>query len=249
MYLVGDEEREELGKENKVTWSMDVESEMRLYWNLTTENVKVQFPKRKIAILESNFSSSQSPTQAGFPSWIVLPGYIKSVGMCYEKVNYKLVLDFSVGNTKHLIENAYFKIVVWTIRFLLQKQTAQPDAEGLPERKAPRTEFHSQPQFRQGDLSRPQPRDHSTLLWWHYFHYASNYCSCWILFHKTGYDLCNSFYLYPYVEESIHIPARLSRQQLQLAVIMVGNEITSHICNFVHFAVDTRFCIIICESI
>lgn len=107
-------------------------------------------------------------------------------------------------------------------------------------------------QFRQEALSRPQPREHfvySTLLWWHYLDYACTCCCCWILFHKTGYDWCNSFNLYPHVEELTDFPAKLSRQQLQVAVIMVGNEIASHICKLVHFAVCTRFYIIICKSL
>lgn len=64
-----------------------------------------------------------------------------SRAVCCENTNYKLLLDFSVGNTNFLVENAYFGIVQWTIRFPLQKGAAQPDTEGLLERKTPRTDI------------------------------------------------------------------------------------------------------------
>lgn len=34
-----------------------------------------------------------------------------SGAVCCENTNYKLLLDFSVGNMKLLVENAYFKVV------------------------------------------------------------------------------------------------------------------------------------------
>lgn len=130
--------------------------------------------------LKPSLSSSQSHTQAGFPSWIVVPGYIMSGAVCCENTNYKPLLDLSVGNTNFLMENSYFKILVWTSRFPLHKQNSQPDIEGLL------LHFICQPQFRQEVLCRLQPRDYlvySTLLLRHYLHDASScVCCCWTLY-------------------------------------------------------------------